>query len=266
MTPPATSQRSSAREQVAPHRVLKEFYTDPANRAPFVRRLFDDSACYYDRLSAALSFGSDRYYRKRVLSRAGLVPGLKLLDVATGTGLVVRAALDLGLTPDQVIGLDPSRGMLEENRKRNGVPLIQGAGENLPLADATFDLISMGYALRHVEDLGRLFREFHRVLKPGGRILVLELVKPRTRLGFFLMKMYVGKLLPRLIQLVTRRREPAQLMEYYWATIAECVPPATIMTALNESGFSDVRRDTTGSILSEYYAVKPRPPAATSLR
>src|SRR5687768_12695543 len=126
MTPtPATSSRPSKRGQVAPHRVLKEFYDDSANRAPFVRRLFDESARYYDRLSSALSFGSDRYYRKRVLRRAGLVPGLKLLDVATGTGLVVRAALDLGVTPGDIIGLDPSHGMLKENRKRNGVPLIQ---------------------------------------------------------------------------------------------------------------------------------------------
>ena len=245
---------------VPPHRVLHEFYPRPEARASFVRGLFDSSAAHYDWLSRVLSFGSDRFYRRRVLRRAGLKPGMKLLDVATGTGLVAQAALDLGLPKNDILGVDPSAGMLAENRQRHGIPLIQGMGEQLPVADASFDMVTMGYALRHVEDLGRLFAEFHRVLKPGGRVLVLELNKPRSTIGFALMRFYVGRVLPVLIRAVTRRPQPAQLMAYYWVTIAECVPPQTILSALSAQDFIEVGRQQTGSILSEYLATKPTAP------
>ena len=93
---------------------------------------------------------------------------MKLLDVASGTGLMIKAALELGVDPVQVTGVDPSRGMLAKNRERNPVTLVEGKGEALPCADSSFDFVSMGYALRHVEDLRKLFGEFHRVLRPDG--------------------------------------------------------------------------------------------------
>ena len=103
-----------------------------------------------------MSFGTDRAYRRRSLKLAGLKPGMRVLDVATGTGLVAQAALSVGIRRADLVGLDPSPGMLAENGKRNGIQLIQGLGERLPIRDATFDFIVMGYALRHVEDLNRL--------------------------------------------------------------------------------------------------------------
>ena len=172
--------------RLAPHRDLTEFYESRAQRPEFVMRLFDDTARYYDRISSVLSFGSCKAYRKMALRRAGLAPGMRLLDVATGTGLVAAAALALGLPPADITGLDPSLGMLGENQKLRPVHLVQARGESLPFADNSFDFISMGYALRHVEDLGLLFREFRRVLKPGGRVLILEITRPQSRLAFAL--------------------------------------------------------------------------------
>ena len=122
---------------------------------------------------AVNSFGSCRAYRKWALRRAGLKPEMQLLDVATGTGLAAQAALDLGLSPSQIVGLDPSAGMLRENQKRRDILLVQGMGENLPFCEGAFDFICMGYALRHVEDLNVLFREFHRVLLPTRKPRVL---------------------------------------------------------------------------------------------
>jgi demethylmenaquinone methyltransferase / 2-methoxy-6-polyprenyl-1,4-benzoquinol methylase len=133
-------------ERLAPHRDLPEFYATHDQRPEFVRRLFDNTACYYDRISSALSFGSCKAYRKMALRRAGLKPGMRLLDVATGTGLVAGAALALGLKPNDIVGLDPSIGMLRENQKLRPVPLVQARGERLPFADGSFDFISMGYA------------------------------------------------------------------------------------------------------------------------
>lgn len=242
---------------VRPHRDLPEFYESPERRARFVAKLFDDTARYYDRISGALSFGTCRAYRKWALRRAGLKPGMRLLDVATGTGLAAQAALDLGIKPRDIVGLDPSAGMLRENQKRRSIPLIQGLGEHLPFPNNTFDFISMGYALRHVEDLIALFCEFNRVLKPTGRVLIMEISRPNSPRAFALGQWYMNRFLPRVLRLFTRNPDAGRLMQFYWATIAECVPPETIMESLSAAGLTEVARKRTGSMLSDYSAIKP---------
>lgn len=244
---------------IAPHKDLPQFYPDKQSHNEFVSTLFDGTARYYNRLSAALSFGTCKLYRKHALRRAGLTPGMRMLDVATGTGLAAQAALDLGISREHLIGLDPSRGMLHENQKRCGIPLVQGRGESLPFPDNSFDFICMGYALRHVEDLGVLFREFHRVLKPGGRILVLEIVRPRSRCVLAFARFYLDRLLPALTRLLTGNPDAGRLLRFYWATIAECVPPETIVAALHSSGLTQVERRRTGSLLTDYFGMKAAP-------
>lgn len=241
---------------IAPHRVLTPFYATPSDRSAFVRELFDRGAREYDWVSSVLSLGTDRFYRRRTLGRAGVRPGLKVLDVATGTGLVAQAALDCGVEAGGLVGLDPSRGMLDENRRRRRLSLIQGRGETLPFAEGSFDVVTMGYALRHVEDLRRLFGEFHRVLRGGGRVLILEITKPGSRPGCRLMKFYMTRLLPFLARVRGRGDTSIRMMDYYWATIAECVPPESIVRALQEAGFIETRRQRTGPLLSDYVAVK----------
>lgn len=241
---------------LAPHGTLNEFYTAPGERRQFVNELFDQAAPDYDWLSGLLSLWTDRSYRRQALGRAGLKPGMKLLDVATGTGLVVKAALELGLPPGDICGVDPSQGMLAQNRARNPVTLLQGRGEKLPFPDASFDFVTMGYALRHVEDLHLLFSELRRVLRPEGRVLLLEITRPKSRIGFGLMQWFMRGLLPKLVRWRKRSDSSARLLEYYWVTIAECVPPAVILAALDAEGWRDVRRVTFGPLLSEYVARK----------
>ena len=242
--------------KLAPHPTLTEFYSAPAERARFVSELFDRVARDYNRMSGALSLGMDRPYRRRALQQAGLKPGMRVLDVATGTGLVAQAALDSGVAQVDVVGLDASRGMLEENRKHRALQLIQGFGEALPFREAAFDFIVMGYALRHAEDLAALFAEFNRVLRNTGKVLILEISRPSSRLGVTVMRIYIQKLLPFLAQFATRHPDSAQLMKYYWATIAGCVPPASILSALSKAGFRAVERKTRAGILSEYLGTK----------
>lgn len=244
------------REALLPHAPLTEFYATPEARPGFVAALFDRAAPCYDRVSWLLAFGSDRRYRREALHRAGVRPGVKLLDVATGTGLVLQAALEIGLPARDLVGLDPSRGMLVENRSRRGVPLIQGLGERLPFADGAFDFAVMGYALRHVEDLRRFFTELHRVLKPRGCVLILEITRPASRLGRSLLGFHLSQVVPRLAHLTTGHGEATRLMQYYRATIEECVPPSAILLALAAAGFRNARRQTFGGILSDYAAVK----------
>ena len=164
-----------------PHPVLDKYYPSDADRQSFVGALFDGAARYYNRIGWMLDLGSGPWYRRRTLRRAGLRPGMRLLDVATGTGLVARGAVDILGEPGQVVGVDPSRGMLREARKALAGPLVQGRAEALPFRDDLFDMLSMGFALRHVPDLEVTFREYLRVLKPGGRLLLLEVSRPRRR-------------------------------------------------------------------------------------
>lgn len=239
---------------LSPHRPLPEYYPAPAARQDFINQLFDEAAPDYDWVSRMMSFGSDQFYRRDALRKAGLKPGMQLLDVASGTGLMIKAALELGLAPALVTGVDPSRGMLAQNRRHYPVTLLEGKGEDLPCADASFDFVSMGYALRHTEDLHRLFGEFHRVLRPGGRVLILEITRPASTVALRLMRFYMQTLVPRLGWLRRRNRSTAKLMQYYWTTIEECVSPAVILSALAASGLKNVRRTTTGAVLSEYAA------------
>lgn len=239
---------------LSPHRPLSEFYSGPAARQGFVNELFDEAAPDYDWVSRMMSFGTDRHYRRDALRRAGWTNGMNLLDVASGTGLMIKAALELGADPALVTGVDPSKGMLAENRKRNPVTLLEGTGEALPCADAAFNFVCMGYALRHVEDLGRLFAEFRRVLRPNGKVLILEITRPANRVTLPLIRFYMQQLVPRIGWLRRRNKSTAKLMRYYWATIAECVPPETIVAALTAGGFTNVKRTVSNGILSEYTA------------
>jgi demethylmenaquinone methyltransferase/2-methoxy-6-polyprenyl-1,4-benzoquinol methylase len=134
---------------------------------------------------------------------------------------------------------------------------VRGRGEALPFRDDTFDMLSMGFALRHVPDLEVAFGEYRRVLKPGGRVLLLEVSRPPSRVSRWLIQTHFQHVLPLLTRLSTGS-EPAQLlMKYYWDTIDRCVPPETILDVLRRNGFVDVDRRVFFGCLSEYAAAKP---------
>jgi len=218
--------------------------------------LFDRTAVHYDRICRVMSLGSGQLYRRQALVRAGLSDGMKVLDVATGTGLVARAAVDLIGNARPVVGLDPSRGMLQESRKWNSYALVQGVGETLPFRSECFDFICNGYGLRHVPDLIQTFREYRRVLKPGGRILLLEITRPRSRIAIHLTRLYLGKFVPLITRIGTGSRDAALLMKNFWATIAEGVAPDVILAALMRSGFRETEHRVVLGIFSEYVALK----------
>jgi demethylmenaquinone methyltransferase/2-methoxy-6-polyprenyl-1,4-benzoquinol methylase len=243
--------------RTAPHPVLKKYYESEPHRQPFVTALFDSAARHYDRVCGVMSLGSGRFYRRWVLARAGLRSGMRLLDVATGTGLVARSALRILRRPEAVVGLDPSRGMLREARRVLSSPLVQGRVEDLPFADDAFDFLSMGYALRHVAELGAAFRECLRVLRPGGRLVVLEISRPRSAVIAWGLRVHLQTVLPLIMRITTRNAQAGLLTQYYWDTIAECVAPATILDVLRATGFVEVEHRVRGGVLSEYVAVKP---------
>ena len=242
-----------------PHPVLEKYYPSDADRQSFVGTLFDGAARHYNRIGTMLDLGSGPWYRRWALRRAGLRPGMRLLDVATGTGLVARGAVRALGEPGRVIGVDPSRGMLREARKALSSPLVQGRAEALPFRDDLFDMLSMGFALRHVPDLEAAFREYRRVLKPGGRVVLLEVSRPHSPVSRWLIRVHLQHILPLMARISTRSQPAQVLMKYYWDTIDRCVPPETILEVLRRGGFVDVKRGTLFGFLSEYSASKPLP-------
>ncbi|MFT8243691.1 class I SAM-dependent methyltransferase [Roseomonas sp. BN140053] len=247
-----------APDRVAPHPPLAEYYAGTGERVGFVRRLFDDTAPQYDRINAVFSLGTGAWYRRQALLRAGLRPGMRVLDVAVGTGLVAREAARVVGDPGAVTGLDPSRGMLAEARRQlPGIGLVQGRAEALPLPDGSVDFLSMGYALRHVAELGAAFAEYRRVLRPGGTVLLLEIGRPEGRRAHAAARFYLGTVVPALCRLTAPRGRAGTLMQYYWDTIEACVPADTILHHLAASGFEAVRCDTALGIFRAYTARRP---------
>ena len=252
-------------ESIPPHPVLEEYYPVQADRQSFVGELFDGAARYYNHIGRMLDLGSGPMYRRQALQRAGLKPGMRLLDVATGTGLVARGAAEVLGDPRRVVGIDPSSGMLREARMALSSPLLRGRAEILPFRKDSFDMLSMGFALRHVEDLEVAFSEYRRVLKPGGRMLLLEVSRPTSRITRWLIRTHFQRVLPLLARISTGSGPAQLLMKYYWDTIDRCVPPETILDVLRRNGFVDVRRRVYCGFLSEYVAAKPgrsAPPTA----
>jgi demethylmenaquinone methyltransferase/2-methoxy-6-polyprenyl-1,4-benzoquinol methylase len=241
----------------APHAPLPRYYATEADRSRWVRSIFDRTAGDYDRVERVLGLCSGSWYRRRALQRAGLKSGMTVLDIGTGTGLVAREAATLVGDATRVTGVDPSSGMVEHAQVPTGVRLLAGSAEAIPTADATADFLSMGYALRHISDLQPAFAEFFRVLRPGGRLCLLEITPPQSVLGRALLKGYLRGLVPAVAAAISRHRDMPELMRYYWDTIAACVPPASIMQALAAAGFVDVDRHLELGVFSEYRARKP---------
>jgi demethylmenaquinone methyltransferase/2-methoxy-6-polyprenyl-1,4-benzoquinol methylase len=172
--------------------------------------LFAPLPRHYDAVAATLSFGQDPRWRAAMVRAVAAEPGARVLDVATGTGLVAQALVRrYGC---EVVGLDQSPQMLRGARERLGrdpalaarVSLVQGEAERLPFADGEFDHLTFTYLLRYVEDPAATLRELARVVKPGGRIASLEFAVPANPVVRAAWRLYVGFGLPALGRLVSR--------------------------------------------------------------
>jgi demethylmenaquinone methyltransferase / 2-methoxy-6-polyprenyl-1,4-benzoquinol methylase len=236
---------------------MNQYFSSDEERRRMTKALFDEAAPGYDSAESLTGLGSGAWYRREVLRRCGLREGMTLLDVAAGTGLVTVAGVDLVGATGRVIALDPSPGMLAELRKKVSVETIEGLAEAIPLPDAQADFVSMGYALRHVGDLDKAFSEYLRVLKPGGKVCLMEISRPKGRLLRGLLWFHISVLVPLLARLTGRHADVKRLWAYYGDTIEAALDPDTLVDALRRAGFADVACSVSLGVFREYTGVKP---------
>ena len=203
-----------------------------------VRSMFDVIAPRYDLLNRLLTFGMDRRWRRRCVRDLGLPVGSRVLDVACGTGDLCRDLEAAGLVP---MGFDLSTGMLQaaQRHRTSGklrAPMVLGDALCLPVRAESADGITCGFALRNVVDLDGLFAELARVVRPGGRVSLLEVAEPSNpvlRLGHGL---YFGKVIPMVGGLLSDRTA----YEYLPKSVAYMPPAREMLGLLAGHGFDPV--------------------------
>jgi demethylmenaquinone methyltransferase/2-methoxy-6-polyprenyl-1,4-benzoquinol methylase len=208
--------------------------------------MFDAIARRYDLLNHLLSGGLDRRWRRLAIESLALAPGDTLLDVCTGTGDVLVAALSSPTPPGRVVGVDFAGAMLEVARAklkrdvRAGAWLVRGDATRLPLPAGAVAAATVAFGIRNVADLGAALAEMARVLRPGGRLAILEFGLPTAPGLCAPYAWYLRHVLPRVGRLISRHHSA---YAYLNASVEEFPSGQTFVAALETAGFSQVRAD-----------------------
>jgi len=226
--------------------------------------MFDEVASHYDRTNALLSVGNAALWRVATTRAVNPRPGERILDIAAGTG---TSSVALTRTGAHVVAADFSEGMIEVGRARHAananLEFVQADATALPFADEEFDSVTISFGLRNVAEPKKALAEFHRVLKPGGRVVICEFSTPPlapVRLGYFA---YLNHVMPTIVRLASSN---AEAYDYLGESIAAWPDQATLSTWLRTAGFDAVAyRNLTLGIVALHRGVKPAPalPAAS---
>jgi demethylmenaquinone methyltransferase/2-methoxy-6-polyprenyl-1,4-benzoquinol methylase len=225
-----------------------------------VAGMFDGIAGRYDFLNHLLSLGIDRGWRKKAIREVAAMQPKAMLDIATGTGDMAIAAAQ-ALPAAYITGVDISTGMLEVGRKKitalrlaNRINLEEGDGEALPFADAGFDVIMCAYGVRNFEHLEPGLREMYRVLKPGGKVVILEFSQPKAFPVAQLYRFYFRAILPAIGKMVSKHN---RAYTYLPESVAAFPEGKVFCEMLARCGFAGAKaRPLTFGITTLYTAVK----------
>jgi demethylmenaquinone methyltransferase/2-methoxy-6-polyprenyl-1,4-benzoquinol methylase len=197
-----------------------------------VRAMFDSIAPRYDAVNKAMSFGLDIAWRRRTAKLLDCPVGSRVLDLACGTGDFLRV---LERSGRRSVGIDMSAGMLAHARTL-GAPLVLGDAAALPFADGAFDGAVSGFALRNFADLDAVFGELARIVRPGGRIALLDVGEPRHRLVKAGHAIWFNHAVPLIGGLVSDR----SAYRYLPRSVAYLPEPAELVSKLQGAGFEAV--------------------------
>jgi len=222
--------------------------------------MFNQIAFRYDFLNRFLSGGIDIYWRKRAIKELIPVKPKKILDVATGTGDVAIMTYKL-LKPLTITGIDISEGMLQLGRQKvsklllnKQIELLSGDSEAINFADNTFDAITVAFGVRNFENLQKGLSEMLRVLKPGGKLVILEFSKPKQGIfkGFY--NLYMRIVTPGIGRLISKNREAYQ---YLNDSVQKFPEGNYFLTLMNDVGYTATYLKTlTGGICTIYCGTK----------
>lgn len=197
-----------------------------------VRGMFDRIAPVYDLMNRLMTVGLDRRWRRLAVAQV-VWPGDRVLDACCGTG---DLAIEAERRGGRVVGLDFSERMLERARRKSPtIEWVRGDALALPFRDGDFDAATVGFGVRNLEDLARGLAEFGRVLRPGGRIAVLEITRPRGFLRLFF-RLWFDVLVP----LAGRILPGGKAYTYLPASVRRFPGPEDLSALLEQAGFVDV--------------------------
>jgi demethylmenaquinone methyltransferase/2-methoxy-6-polyprenyl-1,4-benzoquinol methylase len=225
----------------------------------YVRSLFDSIASRYDLLNHLLSGGVDFYWRRRAIGHLREIAPRRILDVATGTGDFALATLPL--KPAQVVGVDIAENMLAVGRKKVAarglgslVTLATGEAEHLAFDDGSFDAAIVAFGARNFEDLGKGLSEMRRVLRPGGKIVVLEFSRPASFPFKQLYLFYFRRILPFVGRVLSKSPEA---YTYLPDTVMRFPEGGAFLGILSSVGFSSLATERlTFGIASIYTGIR----------
>jgi len=221
-----------------------------------VRGIFSRIATRYDLANHLLSGGLDFLWRARAVRLVAQWQPRTVLDLATGSG-DLALALQKKLPQARIVGADFCLPMLQIAARKGLHPLVAADGTNLPLADASFDAVTVAFGLRNMESWPRALREMSRVLRPGGHLLILDFSLPHPPLDK-LYRLYLHRILPRIAGLLTRHRAG---YEYLGESIETFPSGPAMLDLLTTTGFSHPgAQPLAAGIVTIYTAQKPSVP------
>jgi demethylmenaquinone methyltransferase / 2-methoxy-6-polyprenyl-1,4-benzoquinol methylase len=224
---------------------------------PEVQVMFDRISGRYDLMNLLISAFQEPRWRRRLVTRAALRPGMAALDVASGTGKVAADLWDRVQPGGRVQGVDLSPGMtavaVERYGARPGLTYVVGDALNLPVEDAAFDAATIAFGMRNLPDYRRGFEEMARSVRPGGKVLCLEIARPRSRLARF-MRWWFDRIVP----IIGRLAGHGAAYGYLVRSVQAYPSPERIAEIMREAGLVDVRwQGLTGGIVTLHEGTVP---------
>lgn len=225
-----------------------------------VAEMFDNISANYDFLNHFLSLGIDNIWRKKAIDQLKSIKPKTILDVATGTGDLAVMALKR-LSPDKITGIDISNGMLDVGRKKmisknidESIELLYGDSEQIPFEDNSFDAVTVAYGVRNFEDLSKGIAEMSRVIKPGGKAVILEFSKPKKFPVKQAFSLYFKYILPFIGKIVSK---DSRAYTYLPESVNAFPEGNDFLTIFKAAGFKNVNQiKLSGGISSIYVGEK----------
>ncbi len=225
-----------------PHDSVTPFNDSKKTKKEQIAEMFNDIASCYDRLNRMLSAGIDINWRKKTISELKKDKPKQILDVATGTADMAIIAYHM-LKPEKIIGIDISEQMLDLGRKKiekegltDIIQLHTGDSETINFDDNSFDAVMVAFGVRNFENLDRGLKEMFRVLKPDGKLVVLEFSRPRLKLFRSLYNLYMSIVAPEVARWFSQNKKAYQ----YLNQSAKLFPERQVFVdILNNAGYSD---------------------------